>query len=158
MLTQDKLKKILDYNELSGQFTWIAGPRCGKLAGSLHTSDNYIQISIKKKGYKAHRLAFLYMTGNIPKYVDHINGCRNDNSWDNIREATAQENNRNRKLTTCMTGIKGVTIRKDTGAYQVQIRAKERKIYLGCYYDLDLAELVAREAREHYHKEFARHV
>jgi len=158
MITRDELKKHLSYNKLNGQFTWLQGQRIWRIAGCINKADGYRQIALNNKTYKAHRLVFLFMTGNIPNYVDHINGNRDDNRWENLRACTSQENNRNKRLTTCLTGIKGVTKRKDTGAYQVQIRANNKKLYLGCYYDLELAELIAQEAREHYHGEFARHV
>jgi hypothetical protein len=59
--------------------------------------NGYITIGFKYKHYLAHRLAFLYMTGQWPKeQLDHINGIRDDNKWANLREATPGQNSTNR--------------------------------------------------------------
>lgn len=47
--------------------------------------------------YKASRLAWLYMTGEWPKYeMDHINHVKDDNRWVNLRDVTPAENCANR--------------------------------------------------------------
>ena len=52
----------------------------------------YTYIKIYNKRYRAHRLAFLYMTGEIPKLVDHINRLPWDNTWTNLRATNHREN------------------------------------------------------------------
>lgn len=82
MLTQSELKNKLTYNPETGLFG-----RKNKIAGSLRP-NGYIQIGINKKLFRAHRLAFLYMTGEWPKSdVDHIDMDRKNNKWANLREA-----------------------------------------------------------------------
>jgi len=94
-MTQDELKRLLDYNPETGKFYWKTNTggriKVGNHAGTMRT-DLYIQIGINKKLYQAHRLAFLYMTGEIPPLVDHINRKPFDNRWDNLRSATKYEN------------------------------------------------------------------
>jgi len=99
MITQDKLKEILDYNQHTGLFTWkkikkYSNRSVGDIAGSL--SLGYVVIGIDKKIYKAHRLAWLYVYGEFPKeQLDHINGNKEDNRICNLREANQSQNNFN---------------------------------------------------------------
>ena len=96
MLTQEKLKKLLHYNPDTGAFTWLVTRRgnrgVGSPAGCL-TRLNYVYITLFGKGHRAHRLAWLYMTGNWPKnHIDHKNRVKYDNRWENLRLVTVQQN------------------------------------------------------------------
>ena len=69
MLTQAELKARLNYDPETGIFTWIKrirrkGSHPNSIAGNL--CDGYIRIKVNGKLYRAHRLAFLYMTGSTP--------------------------------------------------------------------------------------------
>lgn len=87
MLTAERLKELLNYDPISGLFTWIGSPRCGwngKAAGSTD-SHGYIAIRVEGNDYKAHRLAVLFMTGVWPtRKVERDNSNRSDNRWLNI--------------------------------------------------------------------------
>jgi hypothetical protein len=79
-MTQDHLKKILDYNPETGLFHWKVKPSkrfpAGMQAGSL--IHGYIRIHTNGRQYGAHRLAWLYVYGVKPEYqIDHINGNGN---------------------------------------------------------------------------------
>lgn len=108
MITQQKLKEILDYNKETGLFTWKVNipPRAkiGKIAG-FDNGNGYIKISISGKKYYSHRLAFLWVEGLIPKEIDHINQCRHDNRWDNLRKSDRIKNCAN------VRGRKGIRFR-----------------------------------------------
>jgi hypothetical protein len=100
MITQIELKEMVTYDPLTGHFTWLVdrgtnklkGKRCGNIE-----CDGYVSCCFNRKRYKAHRLAYLYMTGDWPKLeIDHINRNRQDNRWENLREATRSENASNR--------------------------------------------------------------
>ena len=74
MLTQERLKEVLHYDPETGIFMWLVAPngriRVGMEAGSSH--DGYIGIKVDRILYKAHRLAWFYMTGEWPANdVDH---------------------------------------------------------------------------------------
>ena len=57
----------------------------------------YTVIRFRGKLYLAHRLAWFYMTGEWPReQIDHKDGVRLNNKWDNLREATPGQNNMNR--------------------------------------------------------------
>lgn len=136
-LTFDRLRELLYYCHETGTFTWLQtrqrSPE-GSLAG--HTNKvGYCVIGIDGKYYKAHRLAFLYMTGEWPKkQVDHINRNKSDNRWSNLRDVSNKDNQRNsgpRK--TSKTGITGVTLLESNNKYFAYIfeNGVRHDLYLG---------------------------
>jgi len=95
MISQTELKTILNYCPETGVFTWKKRLSNRVKIGDVAGADNhngYIKISIHGKLYFAHRLAWIYMTGNIPHIIDHINRNRSDNSFKNLRNTTQQVN------------------------------------------------------------------
>lgn len=161
-ITQALLKEVLHYNPDTGHFRWLvaSGRRAvvGAVAGHLR-KDGYIHIGILGKIYKAHRLAFLYMTGDWPLGVtDHSDNNKDNNAWSNLRDCSITENMQNRKLQKNNTsGSKGVHFRKDIKKWTVQVSDKGIQRHLGFYVDKEVADLVATEARELYHGMYARH-
>ena len=84
-----------------GHLWWIKPTnrriKIGQQFGTRHIYG-YRQGSLKGKRYKEHRLIWLYHYGEWPKEcIDHINGIRDDNRIENLREATNQQNQFNRK-------------------------------------------------------------
>ncbi len=157
MITQQELKELLNYDPETGIFTWnINRPKCskGKVAGTFHV-NGYTHIQLNRKIYKAHRLAWLYVNGYLPKYIDHINCDRSDNRICNLRKANIYQNNHNAKLSKNNTsGIKGISWHKKAKKWCAVIEAYNKKIYLGLFKDLEFAELVIKEARSKYHGDF----
>ena len=81
-LTRDEVAALLTYDPETGVFRWKVdrGQRVkvGDIAGTEF--NGYRRIRIKGRAFKAHRLAFLLMTGAMPSdQVDHINGQKDDN-------------------------------------------------------------------------------
>ena len=100
MITQTRLKELLNYDPISGIFTWKTsrgGRKPGSIAGTKCIHKGYITIQIDGTLYRAHRLAFLYMIGRLPEdQVDHIDRCKDNNAWSNLRECTQAENQLNK--------------------------------------------------------------
>lgn len=164
MLTQEKLKSILKYNAETGEWSCASsrGKGGSKLvvgdkAGTLR-KDGRWQISIEGKLYMAHRLAWLYMTGTWPVYeIDHKDCNPSNNAWSNLREATRVQNSANQGLRkNNKSGAKGVHWREETGKYMVRIRIGGKRIYLGEFECLELANLVYSEYAEKHFGNFAR--
>jgi hypothetical protein len=157
ILTQQKLKELLDYNPNTGEFVWKipCGQRApvGAIAGSYNQGYKFIKINGKK--YSAHRLAWLYTHGQFPQnQLDHINRIRNDNRIDNLREVTNSENQQNvtpRKDN--ISGIKGVEFHTATQKWQARIALNGKRIYLGLYNNIEDA-IVARKQAEQIHHPF----
>lgn len=132
-LTQARLKELLHYDPETGIFTWlVAKGRCpkGKKAGVVK-ENGYISIGVDGKYYYAHRLAYLYMTGDWPPVlVDHANRDPSDNSWPNLRPATCTQNHAN-KIGYGSTGFKGV--RPDKKKWMARIGINGRTRYIGVF-------------------------
>lgn len=123
------------------------------LAGASH---GRILIQIQNKVYKAHHLAWVYVYGEWPDEIDHINNNPLDNRISNLRLATRQQNNYNKRhLHRSGSGIKGVTWDKFRKKWFVKINVNKKQIALGRYDDLKKAEQVITAARYKYHDEFA---
>jgi len=160
MITQSYLQSILNYNPETGLFVWIAKRpkiKVGNIAGGL-TDDGYIKIKIDGKKYLAHRLAFLYMTGNLPEFeVDHEDLNRSNNRWLNLRKAERYQNFGNqRKYSNNKSGVKGVCWDKEANKWLAQIQIKNKKIKLGRFVKLEDAKLAYEIASVKYFGEFAR--
>ena len=144
MLTQEYLKSILDYDPLTGVFTWKYreggfkgwnSRYAGKFAGSKMV-NGYMNISIDGKRKLSHRMAYLYMAGSLPREVDHKNHIRDDNRWCNLRASNSYINSRNQKLrSTNTSGFNGVYWDKAKGLWYVRIGLKGKNLH-GGYFEL----------------------
>ena len=129
----------------------------GSIAGALQP-DGYYTVRVKRKTYPVHRVIFAMLYGYVPDQVDHIDGNRGNNRIENLRAATAITNGYNRKNSINNTsGTKGVTWHISNKKWQVRINVDGKRKALGYYNDLEMAELVAVEARNKYHGEYANH-
>ena len=115
LITQTTLKEYVHYDPLTGVFTQIkkTHPRDNTrpLGEPLGYPDGggHIHFSMLGRKYKAHRLAWLYMTGVWPsEQIDHIDGDRANNAFSNLREATNAQNQHNRRCVGSASGFKGV--------------------------------------------------
>ena len=100
----------------------------------------------------------MYHYGYLSKNVDHIDGDRTNNRIENLRSANDFENSRNSRISKRnKSGVKGVCWANHVNKWMVQVRRGNSNKYLGLYEDLELAELVAIEARNKFHKEYANH-
>ena len=122
----------------------------------MHHSG-YINIRVNNKTYLAHRLIWLYVYGKWPIIIDHINGNKIDNRICNLRNATYQQNNCNKKFIENTSGIKGVCWDKVRGKWFARIMLNYKSINIGRFDNLNDAKLAIEAARIKYHGEFANH-
>jgi hypothetical protein len=156
MITQDILKSHVHYNPETGLFTWLVSKthnvKIGQVTGCINT-DGYLRIMINRKSYLAHRLAWLYMYGNFPLYIDHINEIKSDNKIVNLRECKKSENLKNiGMLRNNTSGFKGVSWNK--GKWQVRAKLNGKSHYLGMYQDINDAANAYKEFARKNHGEF----
>jgi hypothetical protein len=141
-----------------GELYWkVHKPHTKKDKPAGYLSKKYKIVSINYKNYLNHRIIFLWHHGYIPKEIDHIDRNSLNNKIENLREATRSQNMFNKLANaTNKTGIKNVVWSNEKKKYKVQINVNKKHIFLGYFNDIELAELTAIEARNKYHKEFAR--
>lgn len=148
MITQAELKQIANYDPETGAFTWKQR-RCNAPIGSVMgciKPDGYRYIKLMGKNYKASRLAFLYMTGDMPPLVDHRDRVRDNDKWDNLREATVSENNINRTRDTERQA--GVTWCKSRSKWLATIKRNGKMKNLGRFEEYDDAVAARLKAED----------
>ena len=160
MLTQEELKKLLHYNPDTGVFTWRVSRgrnKAGNVAGHVSKNSGYVEIRLGKKLFKAHRLAWLYMTGEWPREgIDHINGVKDNNRWVNLREATHRQNAYNRGgMKGSSSNHKGVSWVKRDKKWFVRARSPAKHLNLGYFNCEHEAALVYNQFALKHHGEYA---
>lgn len=149
MLTQERLKELLSYDEETGSFVWLKTNHKGKVAGCTE-KDGYRVIAVDRRQYFAHRLAWLYVHGRFPvDGIDHINRIRNDNRIANLREATPYENAQNVGMhPRNSTGYKGVVWHKSYGKFMARTTIKGKRVTVGFFDDAKVAHEAICAAKE----------
>jgi HNH endonuclease/AP2 domain len=157
MLTQERLKELLSYNQETGVFTRIkhvsSNAKFGDVCANVKKHGAII-IRIDGKDYQAHRLAFLYMDGKWPeKCVDHIDGIRSNNKWANLRDVSLSDNQHNRHgpQLNNTTGYLGVTFHKARNKYLARIKLHGKTNHLGSFHSARDAHLAYEAAKKKYH-------
>lgn len=157
-ITHARLLEVLDYDQDTGIFTRKIGlghSKAGDTAGSP-AGRGYIRVKVDGMAYKAHRLAWFYVTISWPKeQIDHVNGIRDDNRFANLREANQFENSRNaRKYKNNSTGFKGVSVEKGKFVSRIAVGGSQRII--GRFSTPEAAHTAYREAARRHYGSFAK--
>jgi hypothetical protein len=136
------MKELISYDPEAGTFVWAVSARghkrIGKLAG-WRDDDGYLFIRLDGVLYAAHRLAWLYMTGEWPLngFVDHKNTDPSDNRWSNLRDATKLVNQENRRRAgkNNKSGFLGVSLNGKRWAATINTSDNGKRChhYLGTY-------------------------
>lgn len=163
-LSSCDLKQALHYTPETGIFIRIghsAGRAIlGEAAGFVDDTTGYRRIGVKGKQYYAHRLAWLYMTGEWPKeQIDHRDLDKDNNRWDNLREATHLQNNFNHGLRKDNESrLKGVRLQKQCKSqrWAARIRIQKVEYHLGLFNCPAAAHFIYLVAADKAHGEFAR--
>lgn len=156
ILTAERLRELLDYDPLTGIFTWRTRrgsvPR-GGVAGHLG-AHRYVVIKLGRRRHRAHRLAWLHTHGVWPAlHIDHINGVRHDNRLVNLREANHSENAQNQPHLRAnnTSGFLGVTWSARDKRWQAGININKKRIHLGHFHTAEEASAAYREAKARLH-------
>lgn len=161
-LTHERVRALFDYDPCSGALTyvstWVHG-RSGKTlrpAGAAVGTVNlrgYLRVGIDGTTYLCHRLIWLWVSGEWPKYtIDHIDGVRNNNAWVNLRDVPHAVNTQNirkaQKRNKC--GVLGVRWYK--GCWRVQMSVGGITRHIGSYTDLAEAGTAYIKAKRELHE------
>jgi len=158
IIDKNYLHNLFDYKD--GILYWKINKgraKKGSEAGCLSKGRKLIKLN--QKIYGVHRIIFCYHNGFLPNSdIDHIDCNPLNNKIENLRIASDSENRFNTKKYKINTsGYKNINWDKSRNKWEVKINVNNKKIFLGRYDDIELADLVAIMAREKYHKQFANH-
>jgi hypothetical protein len=154
-MDQELVKSLFDYQLDNGALAWRSRPvdhfktwhaylgwnkkYPGQEALTLD-GKGYRVVTVFGKRYLVHRLIWLYVYGDQPKILDHINGIKTDNRINNLREVTTQTNNMNRKIAKNNTsGVVGVYFNKKSNIWCAQMKFDGVTYHLGSSNNFDEA-------------------
>lgn len=158
------LHECFEYHSETGILTWKARPRShfesdraqkiantmceGKPAGNIVTCSGklYIQVTINRKLYLAHRICYKMYYNEEPVVIDHDDGNGLHNWILNLNNGTMASNMRNRKMLACnRTKITGVSILK-SGQWNSHIMVGKKAYNLYTGFDLFEACCIRKSA------------
>lgn len=153
-LTAARLRETLHYDPETGIFTRLTstgGVRSGTRTGSVN-SDGYLDIRVGGQLFRAHRLAWLYMTSEWPRgVIDHRNHDKTDNRYVNLRDVTHAVNlqNQSRARIDSSTGVLGV-IRSGPN-FRAEITVDGRSRHIGSFPTMEQASAAYWAAKAQLH-------
>ena len=155
MSTPDRIKELFEYH----QDGFLVKKSTGKVVVCSETKgQRYLRILVDGKAKPLHRIIFMLLNGYIPKIIDHIDGNKLNNKIENLREVTQQQNCLNRKHhKNSKSPYKNVIWNNSAKKWAVTMQVNGKRKYFGVFEDIELAELIAIEARNKYHGQYARH-
>lgn len=106
--------------------------------------NGYLVIWNNGKLSPAHRLIWEHVNGSVPAKldIDHINGVRTDNRIENLRLVTRSQNNQNvrrARIDNETSGVKGVSLHKQSGKWRARITVNHQRFHLGNFDTVDQA-------------------
>ena len=148
------------------QVSWwgrVRNTKTGRILKASKASHGYLTVGLSKKGvaktHCIHKLLAQEWVANPDekKCVDHIDGDKLNNHWENLRWATKTENNRNRaKRVNATSSYYGVSWSKTSNKWLAQISIEGKRTNLGTYTSgKEAAHVFNMAAIEHY-GEYAR--
>ena len=168
--TDDLPKNSEEWASIDGyknyQVSWwgrVRNTRTGRILKANPGSHGYLAVSLSKKGIQTkcciHKLLAQEWVANPDgkKCVDHIDGDKLNNHWENLRWATYSENGRNRaKRANATSSYYGVCWHKGHGKWTAQIEIEGKRTCLGFYTnEKEAAQVFNKSAIENY-GEYAR--
>jgi len=171
--SKEMLDALLTYQTKTGQLFWKRRPLemfannegghsrrhnydkwnakfAGKEAFTAVKGDGYKHGALFGEHFSAHRIIWKMMTGQEALEIDHINGVRADNHWDNLRSVPSTLNKRNAaRSKDNKSGVTGVR-RTNRGGWQAFITVNYKMICLGTSKNFDEAVKMRKEAEMKY--------
>lgn len=108
----------------------------GDVAGTM--KGGYVQLTLGKTRYRAHRIAWLIVHGTFPgdDDIDHANRAKSDNRISNLRLKSRSLNNHNApKKSDNTSGFKGVSWDKAKQRWWAKITVDKKTHHIGYFRD-----------------------
>lgn len=158
-MTQEEANELFHYKDgllYWKKKAWKTGPDLtGRIAGAIN-GNGYRHVMVNRKIILQHRIIFLMHKGYVPKMIDHIDRNRLNNKIDNLREATARQNQANRKIgKNNTTGFMGVSFSKENKKFVAGFRYNGKHINLGLFKTAEDASNAYKKETIKLFKEFA---
>lgn len=166
------LNEIFEYNPESGVFKrkerpihhfnslWSMNAWNGRHSGKVVDSrsvQGYIESKVDCSVLKMHRVAWIMHYGEVPDFIDHINGLRDDNRIENLRNVSKSQNCKNRsKSSNNTSGVGGVSYHIRDDKWQASITVDAERIHLGYFENKHSASNARKNAEFKYYGEFRR--
>lgn len=154
-LTSERLRELVNYDESTGVFTRrIVFGKTGKIGDVIgHTRpDGRIEVSIEGSVHLAHRVAWLYMTGEWPnEEIDHMDGNPSNNRFQNLRDISKVGNSQNQRKArgNSISGILGV--HKRFNRWRAVIVVDGKSIFIGSFHTKEIAQQAYIDAKRRLH-------
>lgn len=154
-ITKHNVHDIFDYDD--GTLRWkdsLSGKsRIRGAAAGYVNGDGYIVVETGGKAVAAHRIVWLMHHGVWPQgEIDHLNGVRNDNKIENLRDVERLTNTENRRSASrhSRSGWLGVEQLK-SGQFRARIRSRGTLHELGIFSSGEDAHSAYVEAKRRIH-------
>lgn len=146
-LTLARARELFHYDPETGLLVWR---KSGREAKTL-LNGRYKGLECAGRPYRVHRVAWLLMTGEWPKFdVDHIDGNTINNRWANLRDVTHSVNLQNQRAARkTHSGLLGVF--KNKKRWMARISIGSGLLHLGTYDTPEQAHAVYVQAKRVHH-------
>jgi hypothetical protein len=144
-MNQQRLHEIFEYKD-----GFLFRKKTGVVAGSKDTKG-YLISSVDGKRQKNHRIIFMMHYGYLPRIIDHIDRNPANNKIENLRNVNYAQNSLNSGTSKHNTsGFKNVDWFASKKRWRVYLKLNGKRTLFGYFKDLELAGLVAAEAKDKY--------
>lgn len=137
-LSHSYLASLFIYDPVSGVVARRVGVqgrgdkcKAGMTVGSVD-GKGYLHVMVQGKFIRLHQLIFFLMCEYVPPLIDHRDGNRLNNRWENLRSANKLQNAGNCKVHSHnASGLRGVSKNSGSGKWHAQIKLNGKQTYLG---------------------------
>lgn len=143
-------RPICHFKDIKSQIRWNA-KHAGNVAGCLD-AKGYRVIKLLSGSHKAHRMIWAMAFHKYPdKFIDHINGEKDDNRLSNLREVDFIANAQNMGIAkNNHSGVSGVWYDSNRGHWRASIVHSGKRISLGVHQNFEDAVLARKSAEHNY--------
>jgi hypothetical protein len=136
------------------------GYKYNPLTGAIYLNGKQTFKAVKSSGYlhgrfngvfkSAHQVAWFLSKGKWPSCIDHINGDKQDNRIDNLREVPQSTNVMNSAMRKDNTSGHTGVWQAPSGRWRARITTKGVVVNLGLHDNMEDALLARQVAKEKY--------